>query len=505
MKNGLFASINIGASAFRMIICEYRDGEERVLETLVKPLGLGKDTFTKGYITLDNVYKATRIMQNFRNKLDEFGIKKNYKCVCTSGVREARNRYFLIDHIFQKTGIKLDVVDPSEEVYVKYIGVKNDIPDFDKYERKGVIFANISSGNVSLNIIKDGVSIFSGTLPYGSLRLREIFKHIPIHSRHKAYRQYVKTMFTTISSSLGGDMSIKYIVCSGSSVNTLLSIFKPEDNFFMRKQLEELYEQVKDKPSQENMMDLGIRMNEAKVLVPMLEMYLRLLSYVKSDRLRFSRLTFPHIMTRYYSKSVNDTGFNTRLRKTLYFMGERFNFDKLHAKTVAGFATKLFDSLSELHNMGNKERILLEAGAILHDIGYFIDAKMHHEHSYYIANALDMPGFSKDQVTIVAFLVLMHRNEPEQSLGKRFSYLDIDTQLIIRKLESMLRIADALDTSHMQLIIDFDVQVANNRILISARTKKVPYLEKITFEQKKELFIETFGIPIELETRILYE
>jgi len=78
-----------------MIISEYIEGKENTLELLIKPLSLGRDTFTKGYITLENVYKATEILKNFKNKMEEYKINKNYKAVCTSGVREAQNRYFL--------------------------------------------------------------------------------------------------------------------------------------------------------------------------------------------------------------------------------------------------------------------------------------------------------------------------------------------------------------------------------------------------------------------------
>jgi exopolyphosphatase/guanosine-5'-triphosphate,3'-diphosphate pyrophosphatase len=488
-----------------MQISEFTDGREKILETLVKPLGLGKDTFIKGYITLDSVYRATNIIQMFRHKLDEYGIKKNYRCVCTSGVREARNRYFLIDHVFMKTGIKLEIIEPSDEIYIKYIGVKNDIEDFESYEKKGVLFANVSSGNISINIIKDDISYFSGSLPYGSLRLRQLFKGIPIHSRYKAYNQYIETMFNTINSSLDESLRIKYLICSGSSVNTLQQIFQPKTNSITKTQLEELYHQVKDKTSQANMTSLGIRISEAKVLVPMIETYMRLMQFVKTDRFQFSRNSFPNVLTRYFSSNIKDKGFRNRLRNTLYYLGDRYNFDKKHSKTVSTYSLKLFDSLKELHNLGLQERMLLEAAAILHDIGYFIDAKQHHEHSFYITKSIDMPGLDQEHVQIISFLVLMHRTKIDDTIENRLSYLNMETQLTIKKLESILRIADAMDTSHMQLISDIDVELLGSKIIIRAKTKKIAYLEKIGFDHKKDLFTETFGIPIELETKVLYE
>jgi exopolyphosphatase/guanosine-5'-triphosphate,3'-diphosphate pyrophosphatase len=161
--------------------------------------------------------------------------------------------------------------------------------------------------------------------------------------------------------------------------------------------------------------------------------------------------------------------------------------------------------LKELHNLGSNERMLLEAAAIIHDIGYYIDAKLHHEHSYYIAKALDMPGLEQEQIKIIAFLVLMHRSDTDGSIETRLSYLNNETQLIIRKLESILRIADSLDTSHMQLVSKLDVDVQSHKIVLQARTRKHAYLEKLGFDYKKDMFLETFGIPVELELKVLYE
>jgi len=78
MKNGLFAVINVGASAIRMQISEFVEGKERILEYLVNPLRLGRDTFSKGFITLESLNKAVGIMTKFADKLTEYDIWKNY-------------------------------------------------------------------------------------------------------------------------------------------------------------------------------------------------------------------------------------------------------------------------------------------------------------------------------------------------------------------------------------------------------------------------------------------
>lgn len=505
MKNGIFAAINIGASAFRMHISEYAGGEERTLEYLIKPFRLGRDTFTKGYITLENVYAATEMLRKFRTKMDEYGIKKNYKAVCTSGVREASNRAFFIDHVRQETGIELEIIQPADEIYVKYVSVKNDITDFDEYEKEGVLLANISSGNVAVAILKDEQNIYSGALPYGSLRLRRIFSEVPTHIRHKAYEQYVQKMCYSMSNAITAGCKLKYFVSAGSSLNVLINIFHPKQNMLTRKQLEDVYEKVKHLSRDSIQTALKLRQDEAGVLVPTLVTYIKLMDFVGTDFVRFSRMTFPHMLSLFYSGTVKDRGFTDRVRNTLYALGSRFNMDTRHAETTVKFSMKLFDALKPLHSLGKREKFILEAAALLSDVGYYIDTKKHNQHSYYLVQSVEIPGLPRETVKLVSYLVLMHNGDVEDWFENKYHYFPMEKQLLIKKLVSMLRIADSLDASHMNLITDFDVEILPEKILIKAKCRKTTFLEKHAFEAKSVAFTDTFGIPIELETRILYE
>jgi len=505
MKNGIFAAINIGASAFRMHISEYVNGEERTLEYLIKPFRLGRDTFTKGYISLESVYAATDILKKFRIKMDEYGIKKNYVAVCTSGVREAGNRAFFINHVKQETGIELEVIQPADEIYIKFVSVKNDIEDFDDYEKAGVLLANISSGNIAMAILKDEQNMYSGALPYGALRLRRIFGDIPARIRYKAYEQYVEKMCYSMKSGLPAGCKLKYFVSAGSSLNVLLNIFKPKKNMLTRKQLEELYDRVKQLPRDTIQSVMKIRKDEAGLLVPTLVTYLKLMDFVGTDYVRFSGMTFPHMLSLYHTNTVRDRGFFNRVRNTIYALGERFNMDQRHAETTTRFAMKLFDELKPLHSLGRQEKFLLEAAAMLSDIGYYIDAVKHNKHSYYLVQSLEIPGLPRERVKLVSYLVLMHNGDVEKWFEQKYHYFSIEKQLLIKKLVSMLRIADSLDASHMNLIQDFDVDIQTGKVVIKAKCKSLAFLEKHAFGEKSKIFTDTFGIPIELDTRILYE
>jgi exopolyphosphatase/guanosine-5'-triphosphate,3'-diphosphate pyrophosphatase len=505
MKNGIFAAINIGASAFRMHISEYVNGEERTLEYLIKPFRLGKDTFSKGYIALENVYQATEILKKFSQKLDEYNVRKNYKALCTSGVREAVNRAFFIDHVRQETGIELEIIEPADETYIKFVGVKNDIKEFEQYEKDGVLIANISSGNVALAILKDEQNIYSGALPYGSLRLRRIFAEVPRISRYKAYEQYITKMCTSIESYMLRETRLKHFVSAGSSLNILLSILKPEKNLFSRRELEGLYEKIKQMPRDSIMVSLNIRKEEASVLLPTLVTYLHLMDFVGTDVVRFTRQSFPHTLSLYYSGAIRDKGFVGRVRNTIYGFGRRYSFDEHHAKVRVRFAMKLFEDLKPLHSLGRREKLILEAASILCDVGQYIGTRKQNMHSYYLVQSIEIPGLDREFVKTVSYLALMHAGDVNSWFENKYHYFPMEKQLLIKKLVSILRVADSLDASCMNLITDFKVDILQGKIVIRAKCKKVPFLEKLAFEEKSGVFMDTFGIPVELDTRIHYD
>ncbi|MHB1645688.1 MAG: HD domain-containing protein [Candidatus Acididesulfobacter diazotrophicus] len=483
-----------------MHISEFTGKTEKTLEYLVKPLSVGKDTFSEGYISLENVYKAAEILNGFSKKLDEYDLWKNYMALCTSGVREAANRYFFIDHIKINTGIELKILEPSDEIYIKYLGVKYAMPEIDNYEENGLLFTNISSGNIFINILKKKKLILSEALPYGSLRLTQIFKDIPVQKQHKAYEQDIGKMVFTLKNLLPKKMNIKNMVSSGSSIAVLTDTLKPQKDIITKKDLVSAYNKIKEMNVHEIIDRFKLRQSQIEILIPTLITYLKIMDFAGVGFFYFSRNTFPYSMSLYYSKTIKDPRLYNRFKNTLYYIGEKYSFDKNHAKIVVKFALKIFNKLKKIHSLKWKDRHLLESACILHDIGYIIEPKYHEKHSYNIIKSIEFPGYSKEFIEMMAVISFLHKEKHDINKDEVSLKLPIEKRLIVYKLSSILRIADALDASHNQLISDLDIKIESNAVHIKANAKKYPYLEHLSFNNKSEMFTRTFGADITLET-----
>lgn len=135
----------------------------------------------------------------------------------------------------------------------------------------------------------------------------------------------------------------------------------------------------------------------------------------------------------------------------------KYESEPSHARQVTKLALIIFDKTGDmLHSMGENERDLLEAGSLLHDIGYYISAKGHNKNSYKLIEKEKLPGFSETEKEIIGNITRYHRGKLPKKSHSRYWGLSDKNKSIINKLSSFLRLADALDRSHCNVINDID-------------------------------------------------
>ena len=75
-------------------------------------------------------------------------------------------------------------------------------------------------------------------------------------------------------------------------------------------------------------------------------------------------------------------------------------------------ALALFDDLAGLHLLPASARPVLEAAALLHDVGSAVSYGKHHKHTHYLIANGDIPGFSERERQLVALVARYHRRSP---------------------------------------------------------------------------------------------
>lgn len=137
-----------------------------------------------------------------------------------------------------------------------------------------------------------------------------------------------------------------------------------------------------------------------------------------------------------------------------------------HVWQVERLAAGLFAALQPYHGFGQNEEMLLRAAALLHDVGYPIDAAVHHKISGRIIRTHLGPPFDPDQVELIALLARYHRKAMPKLAHRRYSELDDRSRRVVEWLGGILRVADGLDRGHNGAVQWLGVTSAEARIEI---------------------------------------
>ena len=167
-------------------------------------------------------------------------------------------------------------------------------------------------------------------------------------------------------------------------------------------------------------------------------------------------------------------------------------FDEKHAVHVARLAASLYDQLAAVHGMGPRERRMLVAAALLHDVGGVVSLKSHHKHALYLITRSELPGFNSREMFVVGCVARYHRKAPPAAEHREFAQLSLADRHRVRLLAGMLRVADALDKEHRQKIRDIVVQLKGTELEILAQGADDILLEQWALKKKDDLLREDF-------------
>ena len=113
-----YATIDIGSNAIRLLISNIYSNKSKVYVTknsLVRvPIRLGQDSFKNGKISKENISRLLDSMKSFKLLMKVHKVEK-YLAYATSALRSSSNGDEIVDSIFKKTKIKIEIISGKKE------------------------------------------------------------------------------------------------------------------------------------------------------------------------------------------------------------------------------------------------------------------------------------------------------------------------------------------------------------------------------------------------------
>lgn len=506
--NNVIAAIDIGTNSFHMVIAKI-DSKNRftVLTRAKEVVRLGSSSNDMKHILPESLERGIETLKRFKM------ICKSYEAdiiaVATSATREAVNKEEFIRRVFEETGIEINIVSGYEEARLIYLGVIQSLDIFDKK----ILLVDIGGGSTEFLIGEKGIVKFANSLKIGAVRLTHKFDLDRKVSKQnlKDSKTFVKNVLNQVVRSIS-DSDYEMVIGSSGTINSIGSIINSVDNpvseydvklngFVMkRKALELAVDKIyKAETPEERTKIPGLDIKRVDIITAGAVILEQVFSELKIEKMTLSSYSLREglIMNYIQLKSGNfDFGQlrNVRLN-SINHLGELSNFDKLHAEQVVKNSLKIFDFLKPIYGLSDESREYLEAAAYLHDIGYHISHSDHHKHSYYLIRHSEMLGFNEKEIEIIANIARYHRKSHPKSKHDNYNSLDPAGKSIVKKLSGILRIGDALDRSHKNVVRELGFEISEGNFIIKLKSvNSDPYLEIWGVSVRKALFEESFNL-----------
>jgi exopolyphosphatase/guanosine-5'-triphosphate,3'-diphosphate pyrophosphatase len=504
------AAIDAGSNAMRMIVGSVNEAwEVEPIENIRLPVRLGQDVFATGALQEKTIQQAVEAFLHFQRVAKDFGVVK-IRAIATSAMREATNGDILLDRIAQTSGIDVEIISGAEEARLIHLAVANVI----KLKGKRAVLIDIGGGSVEVTISENENIISTESYNMGTVRLLQKLdsgKDGPysVLARRQSFgllvREYAEAARRRIDREIGATR-VNVCIGTGGNVEDLGRLHQkyfrqPDATLITLSELDQLIETLGGMSVKDRIRRFKLRPDRADVILPA-AIVLQLIAHEAhvrhvdipgvglkdglllemADKLRKG----PHLPRR------------DQVWESAVQLGRKYAIDANHAALTAKLARQLFDQSQSLHSLGEEERLLLEVGALLHDIGHFINTIDHDKHGYYILKANGLIGLNDHQQDMVANLVRYHRKSFPAPEDANFKALPQKDRITVTKLSALLRLADGMDVSHANHVLGATLSEKKWTWQLSLRGRGDLMLEKWALDKRRVLFEEIFGVPLEI-------
>ena len=515
----ILACIDMGTNSFHMIVCQAtpeRDHFE-IITRSKEAVPFFRRSLAAHYIDESALRSSIRIVKEMVKHAQDKGAS-SVIAVATSAVRESNNGEEVLQQIGKEAKIEVKMISGKEEARLIYIGVLWSMPALNE------AFAIIDIGGGSTEVIignRKEIS-FSESYKLGAARLTQRFfrKGIPtvetIKELHEEVRGVMRPAQAKIENAGG---FVRLIGTSG----TIQALAKLDRELFAKEQNDSNLPTL----STENLSKLvsyieratlsgekipSISSDRSQTILAGSIVLLEIMLALNTPGLTVcpAALREGVIVDRFLQSGWLDCGLESHAdprSASVHYLLDKYKGDLKHADQVAKLATEIFLKTQEtLHEHPKETGHLLWAAAMLHDVGMFIGRNGHHKHSYYLIRHAGLLGYSEEEVEIIANIARYHRGSEPKETHLAYWSLPPSSRTLVQDMAAILRIAEALDRSHRQLISRLSVELEKqNRNQMNTQQRAL-YLvlppgetyeaESWALNEKKALFEKQFNVKL---------
>jgi exopolyphosphatase/guanosine-5'-triphosphate,3'-diphosphate pyrophosphatase len=508
------AAIDIGTNSFHMVVArvgEIGEGGDgagpafEVIEREKEMVRLGSSSGDMKRLEPEAIDRGIAALIRLSRVAAIHGA--DVHAVATSAVREAENADEFIDRARQEAGIEVDVIAGVEEARLIHLGVLQSVPVFDRR----LVLIDIGGGSTEILVGERGETLAAGSLKLGAIRLsRRFFGGDRLHpGAVQSCRRHIRSVLAPMVREVE-PLGFAVAVASSGTAETIASLvharrggesLRTYNNFEMTAaEISEVVdgiiacETVEERrrlpgmdPSRADIILGGALVLEQAVLELGIGSIL-ISDYALREGVLLDALSRRRGATLHHLQDLR--------RRSVMHLVEAMDEDPTHSKQAAALTLDVFDGLAPLLGLGDDSRELLEASALLANVGLSVSHSEHHKHSYYVIRHSDrLAGFTDHEIELIALVARYHRKSSPKSKHTEFARLRPEEQERVRALAAIERMGIALDRSHRSPVAGVQISIphGDGPVVIELTARGDLSLELQAASERRGLLEEVLG------------
>lgn len=264
-----FAAIDIGSNAIRLLFVNVFivDGAPVYKKDFLirVPLRLGEEAFVDKHISRKKIDKLVQTMLAFKN-LIEVNDALDFKACATAALREAENGTAIVEEVYQKTGIKIHIIDGEQEA--RLIN-SNDVVKAMENPDKNYLYIDVGGGSTEISLFVKEKLIKSKSFSIGTLKILndqvEENEWIQLRDTLKSFREKYGQI---------------YGIGSGGNINKIHKLYgNTKNGYITYDMIKHAHEMLSSYTIADRIKLLGLRPDRADVIVPAAEIHMLIMRW----------------------------------------------------------------------------------------------------------------------------------------------------------------------------------------------------------------------------------
>ena len=500
------AAMDIGTNSIRCIVVEAdQKGGYKVLDDEKSTVRLGEQLARTGSISPQASARAFATVGHFRKLIA--GLKVcAVEAIATSAMRSANNGQELLDALSAEFGHEIRVITGVEEAELAMASAQR---HFDMEYKRYAVF-DIGGGSLEITTALGSHIEECYSLDLGAVVMTErFFKHDPprpddlqklqrhVRSQLKKKVDRSKGQFHTLIGSGGTTTAIGSMV-----MNVLGKSYASIHGYeVLRSEVVHLLAMLTRKSLAERRLVPGLNADRADIIVAGVAVVEELMRFFGANQLLVNERGIREgLIIRAMEKHglIPAAPAPRTWRESALEFVRSCHVDEPHSLHVARLALSVFDGLAAPFNLKKSDRKLLEAAALLHDVGYFIAYSSHHKHSYHLIRHAELFGFPPRERELIAQIARYHRKSLPKRRHETFQALNEGDRQRVERLGGILRLADGLDRRRSSAVKSVFCTFGGTLFTVRLEGSEDMSVEIFGATAKKDLLEKAFGLRVVL-------